>query len=209
MIEPAFLRLLSARSPEGLRLSTPESQGFMAPGQLRSEAARRAEPVQRSSLEDAVSGLSLTPQLRDVLRPLADEIEGLQRRVAELEGALEEERTSSKATERRLNARIQSLARMSPTLDDADAPPAAAYSEAASSMVLPPPGHPFWKQPDAPSVVVRMLTESEAGRLRATAQLEASLEARRALVQQLDGLREKQRALQSTLLALEMQRTTR
>ena len=140
--------------------------------------------------------------LQGVLQPLADEIERLQGRVADLEQQLEAERASKVAVERRLQGRIAQLQE-----HVADAPPQLSEGSGAGSMVLPPPSHPFWKQADAASVAIRMLAESEANRLRTASQLETSLEARRALMQQLEALRGRQRSLQTSLLSLELRQT--
>ena len=170
----------------------------MVPAQSRHAASRRGQ-AQHEAEEDRSGGQGV---LHGVLQPLADEIERLQRRVAELEQALEAEQAASRAVERRLQGKIQQLQG-----SVAEATPPQSDSSGAGSMVLPPPSHPFWKQADAPSVAIRMLAESEFTRLRTVSQLEASLEARRALVQQLEALRGRQRSLQTSLLSLELRQT--
>jgi hypothetical protein len=168
----------------------------MVPAQPRPAASRRGQAQQEAEEDHHRGGGQV---LQGVLQPLADEIERLQGRVSELEQALEAERAAKDQLERRLQGRIAQLQE-----HVADAPPP---QSGAGSMVLPPPSHPFWKQADAASVAIRMLVESETTRLRTAAQLEASLEARRALVQQLEALRGRQRSLQTSLLSLELRQT--
>ena len=172
----------------------------MVPAQPRPAASRRGQP-QHKAEEDHHRGGG-QGVLQGVLQPLADEIERLQHHVSELEQALKAERAAKVALERRLQGRIAQLQE-----HVADAPPPQSEGSGAGSMVLPPPSHPFWKQADAASVAIRMLAESEANRLRTASQLETSLEARRALMQQLEALRGRQRSLQTSLLSLELRQT--
>ncbi len=116
--------------------------------------------------------------------------------MTQLEAELVEERQRARGTERRLRAHVASL------LDQRDA--GADEPAAAAAFALPPSGHPFWREPEAPGIALRMVEDGEAARARCAARLEAALEARRALGAQLDALQAKHRALQSTALSLEL-----
>lgn len=112
------------------------------------------------------------------------------------EQELAEERQRARANERRLRAQIGAL------LDERAA--GGADAEVVAAMALPPAAHPFWRQPEAPALAIRMLADAESARARTAAKLEAALEARRVLAQQLESLQAKHRALQSTAVSLEM-----
>jgi hypothetical protein len=122
--------------------------------------------------------------------------------VSQAEQELSEERQRARGTERRLRAQIHSLL-------DARAAAGAGDAELAGSMALPPAAHPFWRQPEAPAIAIRMLADAEAARARGGSMLEAALEARRTLALQLETLQTKHRALQSTAMSLEMAGTAR
>ena len=76
-------------------------------------------------------------------------------------------------------------------------------------FALPPAGHPFWRQPEAPATAIRMLADAEAARARCAAQLEAAEELRRSMAAQVDPLQAKNRALTSAAMSLEMAGTAR
>jgi hypothetical protein len=139
---------------------------------------------------------SLRPsELNALVQPLADEVVRLQARVSSLERELAAEQQRGRGTERRLRAHINAL------LDERGV---GAEAEAQGAMALPPASHPFWRQAEAPAVAIRMLADAEAARARSAAQLDAALEARCALAQQLEALQAKHRALQSAARSLEM-----
>ena len=123
----------------------------------------------------------------------------LQLRIRELEREAAEERQRGRATERRLLNHVQAL------LDKRGA----AADDAAGAFALPPAGHPFWRQPEAPATAIRMLEDAEAARARCAAQLDAAAEVRRSMAAQLDTLLAKNRALTSAALSLEMAGTAR
>ena len=123
----------------------------------------------------------------------------LQLRIRELEREVLEERQRGRATERRLLAHMQAL------LDKRGA----AADDAAGAFALPPAGHPFWRQPEAPATAIRMHEEAEAARARCAAQLDAATEVRRSMAAQLETLLAKNRALTSAALSLEMAGTAR
>ena len=108
---------------------------------------------------------------------------------------LAEERQAARGAERRLQAHIAALL-------DERAP--SGGEEAAGAFALPPVAHPFWRQPEAPAVAIRMLADADAARAQAAAQLQAALAQRRAQAAQLRALEEKHRALQSTAASLEL-----
>ena len=122
-----------------------------------------------------------------------------QLRIRALEREVAEERQRGRATEKRLLAHMQSLL---------DKRPAAA-DDAAGAYALPPAGHPFWRQPEAPATAIRMLADAEAARARCAAQLEAAEAVRRSMAAQVDALQAKNRALTSAALSLELAGTAR
>ena len=134
---------------------------------------------------------SVAPQLSDA--------PPLQLRIRELEREVIEERQRGRATERRLLNHVQAL------LDKRGA----AADDATGAFALPPAGHPFWRQPEAPTTAIRMLEDVEAARARCAAQLDAAAEVRQSMAAQLETLLAKNRALTSAALSLEMVGTAR
>jgi len=106
-----------------------------------------------------------------VLRPLEEELARLQARNEALELELKSARYEARVTERRLRAQLAKTLDQ-PVLE-------------AEEGILPPPDHPFWREAEAPSAAIRALADERSARLRAEAQLEVALEARRTLLAQL------------------------
>jgi hypothetical protein len=156
-----------------------------------------------------------------MVQPLVDEVERLQVRTGSAAGAhpfamrlsgrpsqlriralereVSEERQRGRATEKRMLAHVQALlSKRTNAVDDA-----------AGAFALPPAGHPFWRQPEAPATAIRMLADAEAARARCAAQLEAADELQRTRAAQVDTLQAKNRALTSAAMSMEMAGTAR